>query len=363
MSELAKRLDDLWEIDESEREKGIKLLNKIFSNILSNPHDQKFRDLNFSKIRQKLEKCKPAFYMLYCAGFGQSPDGSRLQWQNTTVTMKLLQAANTGLQGKISGVDVDMGEEYGSVVMPSEQHGSNHQKKEKRKQEKLMQQQQPMDTDAPPPTTDDANAVDEEEMRQAMAMSMDQDDNGNTNAIDDEAANKIKDDNKDNNDVTDAGGDDADGNSVSNQLADAGLSQDELALMEQIKASKGITVTLKPDDLKGLSKAEKVEKFREVREQYRKEQAQNVVKQKLDKERQRRENIHKAQEAERKRKAYELRMASQRKDREKKEAERRKKAIREKIAVDKQRRLEQKAREQRKKEEAQAAAAQQQEPQ
>merc|ERR1712176_1625251 len=112
---------------------------------------------------------------------------------------------------------------------------------------------------------------------------------------------------------------------VRDQLKDAGLNDDELDLLEQIKKAKGITVSLKMDDFVGLTKEEKVAKFKNIQNQYRKEKKQNLVKQKLEKERRRRDGIKAAQEAERKRKAYELKMVAGRKKREKAEAARRKK--------------------------------------
>merc|ERR1712048_950287 len=117
---LTKRLTDLWALPDADRDRGVKLCNKIFSNILNNPNDMKFRDLNFSKIRAKLDKCRPAFYLLFVAGFNQSPDGSRLQWQNTTVTMPMLIKTNNGLQAKISGKDVVESAEYGAIVDPTQ---------------------------------------------------------------------------------------------------------------------------------------------------------------------------------------------------------------------------------------------------
>merc|ERR1712056_31127 len=141
------------------------------------------------------------------------------------------------------------------------------------------------------------------------------------------------------------------------KLKDAGLSQEDLDLIEQIKKAKGITVSLKMDDFVGLTKEEKVKKFKDVQNQYRKEKRQNIVKQKLEKERRRREGIKASQEAERKRKEYQLKMVAGRKMREKAEAVKRKKAIKQKIAEDKKRRAEQKERAAKKKEAEKAAAA------
>ena len=125
----------------------MKLLNKIFANILNNPNDQKFRDLNFTKIRAKLDKCRPALYVLFCAGFNQSVDGQRLQWQNNKITFKKLSQANVGLQAKIQGLDVPDMNEYGAIVDPSQTNiikdrnmNIHRKKKEKQKLEKAQKQ-------------------------------------------------------------------------------------------------------------------------------------------------------------------------------------------------------------------------------
>jgi len=358
-------LTDLWEIPESDREKGVKLLNKIYSNILSNPNDPKFRDLNFSKIRKKLDKCRPAFYLLYTAGFNQNATGDRLQWQNNKITMKLLLDANNGLQAKRNGLDVADNNEYGGIVDPTQtaiikdrNMNIHRKKKEKQKLEKLQKEAEQkqlkqdlekidkMETEQNEAQNVDDKEVEngddvemDEEMKKAMAMSMEPDDENNDTSNDPNVATKDDDDVAMAENVDD----------VHSQLKEAGLDEADLALIEQIKAAKGITVTLKASDLNGLSKEEKLAKFKDVQNKYRKEKQQNIVKMKLDKERRRREGIKKAQEAERKRKEYEMRMVAGRKKREKAEAERRKKAIKEKIAADKKRRLQQKEREKKKK--------------
>jgi len=66
------------------------------------------------------DKCRPAFYLLFTAGFSQSVDGQRLQWKNNKITMKQLINANNGLQAKIKGDDVeDIANEYGAIVDPT----------------------------------------------------------------------------------------------------------------------------------------------------------------------------------------------------------------------------------------------------
>ena len=75
----------------SERDKGIKLVLKIFSNILNNLSEiGKYGNLNYNKINKKLSMCKPALQLLFIAGFNQyiCDDKRRLIWRNTTENMR-----------------------------------------------------------------------------------------------------------------------------------------------------------------------------------------------------------------------------------------------------------------------------------
>eukprot|EP01084_Bolivina_argentea_P135361 238531_1 len=105
-SELPRRLSKLWEIEPIERGKAIKLINKILSKILSNPTSAKYGDLNFHKIRSKFQKCGPAFYLLYEAGFKQSMNGQRLQWTFNNENFILLKNAYNALQNKINTPEI-----------------------------------------------------------------------------------------------------------------------------------------------------------------------------------------------------------------------------------------------------------------
>ena len=100
-SQLGRRLDDLFDVEQTERDKAIKLISKILNKILSNPTEQKFGDLNYAKIRSKFEKCRPGFYLLYEAGFKQSMDGTRLKWTYDTDNYILLKSVNDGLLQKV----------------------------------------------------------------------------------------------------------------------------------------------------------------------------------------------------------------------------------------------------------------------
>jgi len=385
MTDLKKRLTDLWAIEESEREKGIKLLTKVYSNILNNPADPKFRDLNFSKIRKKLDKCRPAFYLLFTAGFTQSVDGQRLQWVGNQITRKQLESANQGLLDKIAGKeDIDDGTEYGGVVDPTktemikDRNMIVHRKKKEKKKandraqlerimaknaqlkaEKEKQKQASSQSSSPPNESSAMDTDNAAETETAEAVDgAESKENDNAENPSENAENAGDGDNADGGDVAMADKESKeDADDVSAQLKAAGLGADELELLEQIKKAKGITHTLKASDLKGLSKEEKVAKFKETQELYRKEKKQNLVQQKLAKEKSRRAGIHAQQEAERKRKEYELKMVAQRKARKKADDKKRKARIKEKIAADKKRRAEQREREKRKKEAEKAAAA------
>ena len=75
-----------------QRDKGIKLVLKIFTNILNNPSEiEKYGNLNFDKINKKLSMCQPALQLLSIAGFNEYCDDTRsrrLIWRNTTANMR-----------------------------------------------------------------------------------------------------------------------------------------------------------------------------------------------------------------------------------------------------------------------------------
>ena len=64
-----------------DRNKAIKLLLKIYKNIINNPKEtKKYGDLHFGKIKQKLSKCQPAMDLLLLSGFKKSNNDTRLIW-------------------------------------------------------------------------------------------------------------------------------------------------------------------------------------------------------------------------------------------------------------------------------------------
>lgn len=83
-------MNELPDIDGSDLRKGMKLLRKICSNILSDPSNPKFRDLNFSKIGERLDQCQPVLLLLFMAGFTLSADGERLQLESNESNIELI---------------------------------------------------------------------------------------------------------------------------------------------------------------------------------------------------------------------------------------------------------------------------------
>ena len=76
---------------ESERNKALKLLSKIYGNIINNPtQTSKYGNLNLAKINEKLSTCKPALKLLYLSGFEKSKDNTRLIWKNANDNMNIL---------------------------------------------------------------------------------------------------------------------------------------------------------------------------------------------------------------------------------------------------------------------------------
>ena len=100
MEHLEQHLEELWDVDESDREKAITLLQKIFAKILIDPSNPKFRDLDFAKIKKKLDRCQPAIILLFDTGFTVSEDGDRLQWELSEINISKIRSVHEGLTAK-----------------------------------------------------------------------------------------------------------------------------------------------------------------------------------------------------------------------------------------------------------------------
>ncbi len=83
---MNKHLCDLWKIEPIRREKSIKLLSKICTNILSDPSHTKYHDLNFKRIKKILNECKPAIALLFAIGF-KVMNKTRLKWECNDVNL------------------------------------------------------------------------------------------------------------------------------------------------------------------------------------------------------------------------------------------------------------------------------------
>ena len=79
MEQFAEHLKDLRDVDDPKRQEGIQYLQQICTNILNDPSNPKFRDLNHEEIAQKLAQCQPALILLFDVGFTLSKDNQRLQ--------------------------------------------------------------------------------------------------------------------------------------------------------------------------------------------------------------------------------------------------------------------------------------------
>ena len=59
---------------------------------------QKYADLNLQSINQKLSQCKPAYNLLFVAGFKKSNNNTRLKWINTYHNVIALKKVHDALQ-------------------------------------------------------------------------------------------------------------------------------------------------------------------------------------------------------------------------------------------------------------------------
>ena len=76
------------------------LLLRIFDNIIKNPNNPKYQNLNYNTIYKKFVKCKSCVDLLICCGFYKSNNGERLLFntnklQNLKQIKKLLLSSST----------------------------------------------------------------------------------------------------------------------------------------------------------------------------------------------------------------------------------------------------------------------------
>jgi len=87
MTQIPLHLKEIWATPEEARQPCLDLLVQILTNVINNPNELKYRSMNFSKIRAKFKPCPSALFYLFDAGFSQSFDGSRLEFQPSCWSM------------------------------------------------------------------------------------------------------------------------------------------------------------------------------------------------------------------------------------------------------------------------------------
>jgi len=281
-------LKEIWAIPEEARQPCVDLLVQILTNVINNPNEPKYQSMNFSKIRVKFKPCPSALYYLFDAGFSQSFDGSRLEFQPSSWSM--LEKAWQALDHKIKNPHTPpppQPQPSTESTQPSVKSDktSSYEKKEDEPKAKIETQ------------TEEVVVVEEVE------------------TFDD------------------------------TQLPD-GMTVDDLDLLKQIQSTKDTTVRLSNSELEGKTREEKLKILQEKRTQFREEKANAITRNEISREKQRRENVKSSQEVQRKREEYQRRMMAERKKRDDNEGKRRKDAIREKIKEDKERRQQKKKLEQ-----------------
>ena len=96
---------------ESERNKGVKLLLKIFENIINHPtQTEKYGNLNLIKITNKLSGCKPAMKLLLLSGFEAKENNKRLIWTNTANNMMILKHLQNTLESMTETISITQDE-------------------------------------------------------------------------------------------------------------------------------------------------------------------------------------------------------------------------------------------------------------
>eukprot|EP01084_Bolivina_argentea_P149944 261862_1 len=66
-----------------QKRNGIKLVLRIFENIVENPNEIKYRNLNANRVFKKLQQCNELRQLLLESGFKTSNDGKRLIFDTT----------------------------------------------------------------------------------------------------------------------------------------------------------------------------------------------------------------------------------------------------------------------------------------
>jgi len=79
LEEGAKQINLLWECNKEEKDKAVKLLLKIFGNILKAPNETKYHSISFAAMMKRFRNARPGLHILFAAGFSQTVDGTKIQ--------------------------------------------------------------------------------------------------------------------------------------------------------------------------------------------------------------------------------------------------------------------------------------------
>ena len=108
MEHFAEHLQGLRNVDEPERQEGIKCLQEICSDILNDPSNPKFRDLNHADIGKKLGGCQHALLLLFDVGFTLSEDEQRLQLKADDFSIDNIRHLQDALEAENAGSTVQL---------------------------------------------------------------------------------------------------------------------------------------------------------------------------------------------------------------------------------------------------------------
>merc|ERR1712062_931491 len=107
--------DDLWDASRLKREKTIKLLIKIMSNIKANPDEAKFRQLNMAKISSKPNILPQFRQMLASAGWVANKDG--VHFDLPEESQRLCVAVGEMIEERVAEEEAELEKERERIMM------------------------------------------------------------------------------------------------------------------------------------------------------------------------------------------------------------------------------------------------------
>eukprot|EP01084_Bolivina_argentea_P167164 290179_1 len=93
-------ISKICELTVQQRAKEIRLITKIFSNLINNRNEERYKNLNFEKISKKLQSSNLFIDLLLIGGFVISPNQQRLYFDDSK--MNDLLDINKLLQSKLN---------------------------------------------------------------------------------------------------------------------------------------------------------------------------------------------------------------------------------------------------------------------